>query len=32
MGKVDLSRLLDTRYLEREAEPEAESELFTILT
>ena len=33
MGKVELSRLLDTRYLDREEEPEteSESELFTIL-
>jgi tRNA 2-thiocytidine biosynthesis protein TtcA len=35
MGKVELSRLLDTRYLkseEEEGEAEAETELFTILT
>ena len=32
MGKVELSRLLDTRYLDREEEPEEESELFTIVT
>ena len=32
MGKVELSRLLDTRYLDHAEEPEAESELVTIQT
>jgi tRNA 2-thiocytidine biosynthesis protein TtcA len=32
MGKVELSRLLDTRYLDREEDVEAEAEPFPILT